>query len=595
MIRNPEKLQKLWTDRGTILGAESLCKKRFQEINSILTEWEEKEHEVLQIPKNYATPAEEKIPSDTWKKVKANFREFYSERDELKEHIQQIEQISLLLHVQDRDARFRLSSNTAAETAHESQSLKPLLSNPESHFASYNFPFQIIKFYFSCKEGGPPFSLIRPQNYRFIPKFLWMSANRDKVIPILSLCSFFGLLERNDLIHLDENGSWTQDLHSFMVSWPDISSKLCSIVTGAEYSSLKNSAKEELALTLFIASVSQTTTKNAFDAIQTGNRAIILYGPPGTGKTYIAQQLALRLILDKREHTETRLSTSANELKLLEESRFKDAYDEADPDPSTQVVSPVANRNGTTTSGRWAIVQFHPSYSYYDFIGGIMPSLNGSALNYTKRHGIFKRFCDAARAHLGVPFILIIDEINRADLSSVFGELLYALEYRGVEVDTLQFGRFSVPPNVYIIGTMNSADKSLVTFDLALRRRFLFMKLMPDLNTLHEWNSELPTKIDSDELKAFILNGEDLNASLLNKTEKGLGLPEDYGIGQAYFMKIRDFCATEDDDMLHITPFARERLWDYHIEPLIEEYLGAEAVSWKAKISNLRTKFTTSK
>jgi hypothetical protein len=123
------------------------------------------------------------------------------------------------------------------------------------------------------------------------------------------------------------------------------------------------------------------------------------------------------------------------------------------------------------------------------------------------------------------------------------------------------------------------------------------MKLMPDLNTLYDWNSaeDFRSSINTEELNAFIFSANNLNKALVAKPPEGLGLPEDYGIGQAYFMKIRDFCVPEDDGSLHITEFARERLWDYHIEPLVEEYLGAEAKNWKSQITDLRTKFTKQK
>jgi 5-methylcytosine-specific restriction endonuclease McrBC GTP-binding regulatory subunit McrB len=219
-----------------------------------------------------------------------------------------------------------------------------------------------------------------------------------------------------------------------------------------------------------------------------------------------------------------------------------------------------------------------------------MPNVVGKELSYTKTEGIFKRFCDAARANPKHPFAFIIDEINRADLSSVFGELMYGLEYRDQPVSTIHFGPFSIPKNVYIIGTMNTTDKSLVTFDLALRRRFLFMKLGPDLNTLYSWNAGDKAPFPEEELNAFISCAESLNRALI--APEGLGLPEDYAIGQAYFMKIRDFCPAEVGEARQISEFACERLWDYHLEPLIEEYLGAETKAFRTKLAELRKQFT---
>jgi 5-methylcytosine-specific restriction endonuclease McrBC GTP-binding regulatory subunit McrB len=120
---------------------------------------------------------------------------------------------------------------------------------------------------------------------------------------------------------------------------------------------------------------------------------------------------------------------------------------------------------------------------------GISPQLDGKEVSYHLREGIFKKFCDEANQHNDKKYIFIIDEINREELSAVFGELLYALEYRGESITLPLYNEkdkrgFSIPKNVYIIGIMNNVDKSLVTFDLALRRHFSFYKLMPKLSIL---------------------------------------------------------------------------------------------------------------
>ena len=217
-------------------------------------------------------------------------------------------------------------------------------------------------------------------------------------------------------------------------------------------------------------------------------------------------------------------------------------------------------------------------------------------MKYTLQKGVFKRFCEAAEANPLQPFIFIIDEINRANLSAVFGELLYALEYRGAPVNIPFFHSFVIPPNVYLIGTMNTVDKSLDAFDLALRRRFLFMKHLPDMNTLFDWNAShgktAPSAaFESGAIEGLVDRANALNRALVASEPEGLGLPKDHGIGQAYFMKIRDFCPREEGLPARITEFAREQLWLYHLQPLIEEYLGAESDTKQAVTDKLRNQF----
>jgi Cdc6-like AAA superfamily ATPase len=596
-----EKLQTLWKNRSSVIDPDSLAARRVKQIYEILERWEKEEPSLPAIVID-ESPRSKGIPADKWKIVKKNLTDFYEGHPELKDRIGQIEDVAILLHLQNRDGGFRLSSDSDSDKPYELPSTKPSnFKAPETHFASYNFPFEIIKFFFSCKTPniGDFKHFLKS---RFLPKFIWMLANHGRSIPILSLRSFRRLSplfrELSENVEWgDRAGNWELPLNDFVSEWPSVSKKLCIRITGGEYLDLSAKDQQTLASLLFVASVSETTTKNAFDMIQTGNRAIILYGPPGTGKTYNAKQLATQLLAQPKPEGSAGgpAAPGLDEPTLFEESNFTKVFD--DPD-STKPSDGNAGSLGTSPDpkplrGFWELVQFHPSYSYHDFIGGIMPDVNNNSVSYTKKEGIFKRFCDTASAHGEVPFVFIIDEINRADLSSVFGELMYALEYREKPVNTLQFGPFSIPKNVYLIGTMNTADKSLVTFDLALRRRFLFMKLMPDLDVLYDWNSpgDPSQLIEIGELNDFIVSAKDLNKALVAEPPDGLGLPEDYGIGQAYFMKIRDFCVREDDNLLHITEFSRERLWDYHIEPLIEEYLGAEARNLKREITEQRSKF----
>ena len=161
----------------------------------------------------------------------------------------------------------------------------------------------------------------------------------------------------------------------------------------------------------------------------------ILYGPPGTGKTHLAKQLARHM---------------------------------------------VGGSNGFLE-----VVQFHPAYAYEDFVQGIRPQSGGDGqLDYPVLPGRFLRFCSKAAGRRG-RCVLIIDEINRANLARVFGELMYLLEYRDETVALAVDGRsFSIPENVRLIGTMNTADRSIALVDHALRRRFAFIGLWPNYGVL---------------------------------------------------------------------------------------------------------------
>ncbi|MBW6475294.1 MAG: AAA family ATPase, partial [Anaerolineaceae bacterium] len=240
-------------------------------------------------------------------------------------------------------------------------------------------------------------------------------------------------------------------------------------------------------------------------AIRRKGQAII-YGPPGTGKTYIAEKLARHLI--------------------------------------------------GGGDGFYELVQFHPEVSYEDFIQGIRPEpLTGGGLHYPVVPGRFLKFCDKASSRNDT-CVLIIDEINRANLARVFGELMYLLEYRDNSINLSAGTSFSIPKNVKIIGTMNTADRSIALVDHALRRRFAFLALYPDFEILRKYHQREQTGTLVTGLIAVLNN---LNDEIQDRH---------YMIGTSYFLR-RDL----EDQM--------EDIWRMEIEPYLEEFFFDQPDKYK--------------
>lgn len=196
-------------------------------------------------------------------------------------------------------------------------------------------------------------------------------------------------------------------------------------------------------------------------AVLDRKRQVILYGPPGTGKTYWARQAAL---------------------DLAAFAAFGAAFDLLPAEQQKVVLGDGADQTGLVR-----LCAFHPAYGYEDFLEGYRPLQTNGQLAFERRDGIFKRLCDDARNDPGRRYFLMVDEINRGDIPRIFGELLTVLERdkRGRPILLPLSGQpFSVPENVYLIGTMNTADRSIALLDTALRRRFGFVELMPDSRVL---------------------------------------------------------------------------------------------------------------
>jgi 5-methylcytosine-specific restriction protein B len=193
--------------------------------------------------------------------------------------------------------------------------------------------------------------------------------------------------------------------------------------------------------------------------------------------------------------------------------------------------------DNTRPDRRLVIVQFHQSYGYEDFVQGIRPQTSEAGqLTYGVRDGIFKRFCEDATMRPDSPFVIIIDEINRGNISRIFGELLYLLEYRDKEIALPYAGEddppFSIPRNVHMIGTMNTTDRSLAQIDYALRRRFFFYQLLPVVDgkapVLERWlaRQDLAPRVRDRLLSLFV--------ALNQGVQRELG--EQFQVGHSYLM-----------------------------------------------------------
>lgn len=186
---------------------------------------------------------------------------------------------------------------------------------------------------------------------------------------------------------------------------------------------------------------------NVFISTLEYKKQVVLQGPPGTGKTLLAKDIAEFLI-----------------------------YSSVSKDKKVQKLN-------LETSSQFRLVQFHPGYTYEDFIRGIVSTVNGNFIEYTTKNKLLGEFIELAVQNHDKKFVLVVDEINRANLSSVLGELIYALEYRGEFVESMYSingsNKLVLPLNLYIIGTMNTADRSVGQIDYAIRRRFAFIDVLP--------------------------------------------------------------------------------------------------------------------
>lgn len=283
-----------------------------------------------------------------------------------------------------------------------------------------------------------------------------------------------------------------------------------------------------------------------YNRILEARKNLVLTGAPGTGKTYLAKEMAAQLAYNK-------------------------SYSELDKDKDTEQIK---------------FVQFHPSYDYTDFVEGLRPSSKDGQIGFSRQDGIFKAFCKKAleayknhtdnKTSAPKKYVFIIDEINRGELSKIFGELFYSIDpgYRGesgrvdtqyqnlvdkesdAEEDDVFKKGFFVPKNVYIIGTMNDIDRSVEPMDFAVRRRFCWMDVKPE-DRIAMWGE-----------KEWFATANELMSNLNAVIKNIESLGEPFCLGPAYFNDPPLMPNSNSKEVID-----KYDLWKLRIEPILKEYM----------------------
>lgn len=321
-----------------------------------------------------------------------------------------------------------------------------------------------------------------------------------------------------DKITLDEiNGVYTKNPGNNAIaleSYIQYMATLPTIIVGHE-----KYGKQEFLEEVFISEEKYRELKSILE----NTKNIILTGPPGVGKTFIADRLAYSIM-------------------------------------------------GEKDNSRIQFVQFHQSYTYEDFVEGFRPKEETDG--FKLETGPFVRFANIAAEDSGRPYFMIIDEINRGNLSKIFGELMMLIENdkRGKSLNLLYSKKpFRVPENLYIIGTMNTADRSLALLDYALRRRFAFIELEPSLDN-ETFLSHINEYEDSETILKMISKIKSLNKVITSK------ISSDFMIGHSYFV---------DEALRENTKLRLSEIITYEITPQLKEYWIDDPITASEEIKKL--------
>lgn len=333
----------------------------------------------------------------------------------------------------------------------------------------------------------------------------------------------------------------------------------------------------------------EQTVKDALDIFRNKwNQQIILYGPPGTSKTYSAKIIAAMFLLENTDLSKTKLKDEIKKIKEKIDNNKIDNNKIINDEDANTILACDEFKN------RFKLIQFHPSYTYEDFVRGISIKNDNDKISYEVESKIFEKFCmdnQKNNENEDKTCVLVIDEINRAPLSSVLGELIYGLEYRDEEITTPYEMKepLKVPKNLYIIGTMNTADRTIGSIDYAVRRRFAFIPVMPYNPETNKNNTENNTKnnfiISSwhnkeigekayniyTKIYEFFDNKENMEDSDVDK--------DDIRIGHTYFLGQKKKSSEIDNDQKSSDPdvaiekkYLKYRI-NYQVKPILVEYV----------------------